>query len=381
MYRKTYMEIDTERLKKNIKKIKTVYKDYKYYFGVVKNNAYGHGIECIKYMKEAGINYFAVSSLEEALEIRKIDSKTPVLVLEPITIEAAIEASKHNITITIDDKKYYDELKTKKIKLKYHIKIDTGMNRFGTKCKEDITDMYNDANKYLYLEGIYTHLTTGNINSDYYYKHINEFMKLTEDINLNKIDIVHLDRSLTMEQHDKLPFANGVRLGIIMYGFANRGFIPSKINKLLAKFRGKTLKNIKPKLQLEQVASFKSTVIEIKNVKKGEVVGYAGMHIASEDEKIAIVPYGFADYLYNNLTYVSIKNCKYKTIAINMDVTIILVDEKVKVGDTVEIFGDNINLRTKALDTNQNVYKVLASVSNRVPRIYKEKDKSVEIKY
>ena len=53
MYRKTYMEIDTERLKKNIKKIKTVYKDYKYYFGVVKNNAYGHGIECIKYMKEA----------------------------------------------------------------------------------------------------------------------------------------------------------------------------------------------------------------------------------------------------------------------------------------------------------------------------------------
>ena len=105
------------------------------------------------------------------------------------------------------------------------------------------------------------------------------------------------------------------------------------------------------------------------------------MHIASEDETIAIVPYGFADYLYNNLTYVSIKNCKYKTIAINMDVTIILVDEKVKVGDTVEIFGDNINLRTKALDTNQNVYKVLSSVSNRVPRVYKEKDKSVEIKY
>ena len=111
------------------------------------------------------------------------------------------------------------------------------------------------------------------------------------------------------------------------------------------------------------------------------MVGYAGMHLAKENEKIAIVPYGFGDYLYNNLSNVYINGNNYKTIAINMDVTTIKVDDNVNIGDEVEIFGDKISLRKKALDTNQNVYKVLASVSTRVPRVYKYNDREYEIKY
>ena len=67
MYRQTYVEIDLDKIETNIKTIKDKYSGYRYYFGVVKNNAYSHGIESITAMINGGINYLAVSSLEEAL--------------------------------------------------------------------------------------------------------------------------------------------------------------------------------------------------------------------------------------------------------------------------------------------------------------------------
>ncbi|MBR6903158.1 MAG: alanine racemase, partial [Clostridia bacterium] len=84
MFRKTYLEVDLEALKYNIGQIKKTYGDYRYYFGVVKANAYGAGIYSVNAMIKAGINYLAVSSLEEALDIRKYNGDIPILVMEPI---------------------------------------------------------------------------------------------------------------------------------------------------------------------------------------------------------------------------------------------------------------------------------------------------------
>ncbi len=381
MYRKTYVEIDCNKLENNIKKTIKTYNSYKYYFGVVKNNAYNHGIECIKYMINSGINYLCVAILEEALEIRKIDKNIPVLILEPIELNSIKDAFDNNITITIDDRNQFDNLLKSKLKGKFHIKINSGMNRFGLNNKEDVAYIVNNANNNLLNEGIYTHLSNGSIYSEEYSKAISKFVELTSLIDLNNIPIVHLDRSLTMEQHDKLPFANGVRMGIIMYGFANPGYFPSTKVKIINTLLGKKIITIDPKLHLENIFSFKTEVIKINKIKKDDIVGYSGMYKAKEDQTIAILPFGYADYLYNNLTEVSINNKLYPTIAINMDVTFIKVDDTVKVGDKVEIFGDKISIRKKAEDTNTNIYKLLASVSNRVPRVYITKNKKYEIKY
>lgn len=381
MYRNTRAIIDCNKLENNIKKIIKTYDGYKYYFGVVKNNAYGHGIECINYMLNSGINYLAVSSLEEALEIRKINKTVPVIVLEPINLDAAIEASKHNITITIDSLELFNSLLKSKTRIKFHLKIDSGMHRFGIVKKEDANYIYQHANKDLYMEGIYTHLSSGNPANSEYINAKKQFEKITEDIDFNKIDIVHLDRSLTLEQHEKIEYANGVRLGIIMYGYAAPGYNPSWKRKLINMLKGKKIVVSEPKLKLEPIFSFYSEVIEIKEIKAGEIVGYGGMHVAKEDERLAIVPYGFGDYLYNNQSDVCINGKLYPTIVINMDVSIIKVDKNVKIGDQVEIFGDQIKVRQKAHNINQNVYKLLASVSNRVPRVYKYNKETKEIKY
>jgi len=381
MYRKTYVEINLDTIEENIKKIKDTYTGYKYYFGVVKNNAYGHGIYSINAMINGGVNYLAVSSLEEALEVRKINNEIPVLILEPISIEATKVATENNITITVDDTEYFDALIENNIKAKFHLKIDSGMNRFGLKEKKQVNYIYQKSTETLYLEGIYTHLSNGRENSEIYINQINSFKDLTSDIDLNKIDIVHLDRSLTMEQHEKIEFANGVRIGIAMYGISKAVQKPSWKRRLLNKLTFRKNEIIKAKLNLKTAFEFKTHILEIKEVKKGEIVGYGGIYKAKEDIQIALMPYGFADYLYNNMNEVCINGKFYPIISINMDVTTILIDNTIFVGDEVEIFGNKISLRKRSRDIGQNIYKLLTSVTTRVPRIYKYKNREIEIKY
>jgi len=381
MYRKTYVEINLDTIEENIKKIKTTYSGYKYYIGVVKNNAYGHGIYSINAMINGGINYLAVSSLEEALEVRKINKEIPVLILEPISLESTKVAAENNITITVDNTEYFDTLIENNIKVKFHLKIDSGMNRFGLKEKEKVNYIFEKSSEILYLEGIYTHLSNGRTNSEIYINQINSFKHLTSDIDLSKIEIVHLDRSLTMEQHEKIEFANGVRMGIAMYGIAYTPPKPSWKRRLLNKLTFKKNEIIKPKLDLNTAFEFKTHILEVKDVKKGEIVGYGGTYSAKEDIKIALMPYGFADYLYNGMNEVYIKGKAYQVISINMDVTTILIDDTISVGDEVEVFGKQISLRKRSREIGQNIYKLLTSITTRVPRIYKYKNEEIEIKY
>ena len=379
MYRKTYALIDCDKLESNIKEITSKYSDYKYYFGVVKANSYGHGIESIKYLINGGINYLATSSLEEALKVRKLYKKIPILILEPIHYDDVIMASKNNITITIDNVDLFKKLVKNKINVKFHIKVDSGMNRFGFKNKEDIKYVYDNSNDIVSLEGIFTHLATG-MGSEYM-RELNNFKELTSLIDLNSIPIVHLDRSLTLEQHDKISFANGIRLGIVMYGFNKREYTPSLKRRVLDKLLCRRSTNNPSILKLDTVFGLYSEVIEKKSVKKGEIVGYSGFFKADEDILIGILPIGFADYLYINTSYVSINNKLYKVIANYMDVTAIIIDDSVKVGDKVEIFGNNISVRKSSSYANINVYKNICSVTNRVPRVYKYKNKEEEIEY
>ena len=379
MYRKTYVEVDCERLENNIKDIKEKYNNYKYYIGVVKANCYGHGINSIKYLISGGINYLATSSLEEALKVRKMYKHIPILILEPIHYDDIIVASKHDITVTIDSKNQFDELLNNKVKVKFHIKIDTGMNRFGFKDKYDIKYVYDNSDKRLYLEGIFTQLYSGVGVS--LKKEIDCFKDLTSLIDLNKIDIIHIDRSLTLEQHDNIPFENGIRLGIVMYGFKKEIYKPSWKRKLFDIITFKK-SNITPSiLDVKPVLSFYTEVIEIKNVLANENIGYGGMFDTKDNVKIGILPYGFADYLFINKSYVSINGKRYKIITNYMDVSTILIDDNVIINDKVEIFGNNISIRQASNWANVNIYKNICSITNRVPRLYKYKDKYEEIEY
>ena len=392
MYRKTYAIIDEDKLKNNIKEIKAKYDNYKYYIGVVKNNAYNHGIKIINSLIEGGINYLAVSSLEEALDARKYNSKIPILCLEVIDLDYIYDCINNNVTITVESLEYLEKLN--KIKLdfpnKIHLKLNTGMNRLGISEVKEVNKCVSiiSENKKLILEGIYTHFATSGISDKYYDDQMKKFQELTKDIDLTSIPIVHLGRSLTLVNHDKPDFVNGIRLGIIMYGFSQsikedtslRGKLRAiKRKKLIKKFNiSKTY--LTNDLNLKTAFSLYSNVMTIKKVKNKEFVGYGANFFADRDIKVAIIPIGYADGVTIKYKNVSIKGQKYQIIADSMDMLMVKVDNTVKIGDKVEIFGENISIREASRNNGCNSYRLFNMITNRVPRIYKKDKEKIEIK-
>lgn len=387
MYRKTYVKIDNKILTNNVKEIIHKYHHYKYYIGVVKANAYGHGDYIVNDLIKGGINYLAVSSLEEALSIRKYNQEIPILCLEPIGTDYLSIIIENNITITIDSLEYTKELVKQDISklLKIHLKLDTGMSRLGFNNQNNIEESISllKKNSNIYLEGIYTHLATSGINDIYYDRQINKFKELTSNIDLEAIDIVHLNRSITLTHHEKLPFETGTRLGIIMYGFNQSLPNPTGLRKIKYHLLHK-IKKISPTimsndLKLSAAFSLYTEVISIHQIKKGDFVGYGAGFIAKEDLIVATLPIGYADGMNSSMKYVYIGKNKYEIIGdICMDMTIIKVDKNVKLYDKVEIIGKNNSIRTVANNMHTNAYHVMTGITTRVPRIY---DDNQEIKY
>ena len=393
MYRKTYALIDEDILKENIKEIKNKYNNYKYYIGVVKNNAYGHGIKIVNSLIEGGVNYLAVSSLEEAIEIRKYNSEISVLCLEVIDLEYIYDCINNDVTITVESLEYLEELI--KIKLDYpikiHMKLNTGMNRLGISDEKEVNECVKllKENKNIIFEGIYTHFATSGISDKYYDEQLEKFKKLTKNIDLKDIPIVHLGRSLTLVNHDKPEFVNGIRLGIIMYGFSQS---MKEDKSLKGKFREIKRKRLIKKynisktyltndLNLKTAFKLYSTVMTIKKVKEKEFVGYNASIFATKDIKIAVIPIGYADGVTKKYKYVYINNKKYDIVADSMDMLMVKVDNEVKVNDKVEIFGDNITIKEVSNYNGCNSYRVFNMISIRVPRIYKKNNEFIEIKY
>lgn len=348
-----YIEINKNILSENVKNIiKT--QQYKYYIGVVKANAYGHGFDIINILVDSGINYLAVVSLDEATEIRKRNKEIPILCLNPIDLKDIDKIKENNITLTISSLNYYDKLKALALKnIKVHIKVETGLNRFGFQNKDEINRVYNSIleDDNLVLEGIFTHLSSSIYPDQKYYDQINKFKELTQDLDYSKIPIIHIFKSNTAYFLEKLSFCNGVRLGITMYGV-----LPEE--------------NVREKLNINTAFKFKSRVIEVKEVKKDSYVGYNNKYKVEEDSYIAVVPVGYSDglHLINDGNYVLINNIKYKTVGgVNMNAITVLVDEKVSLDDEVIIID---NIYDYAKYNNISAYMVFTMLDSNIPRIY-----------
>lgn len=393
MYRQTYVEISHNNLTNNVKEIKKKYPEYKYYIGIVKNNAYHHGIKIVNALKKGGINYFAVSSLEEALELRKFNTDTPVLILEPIEKEYIYDCVNNNITITVENLEYLKEIAKLDIKyeLKIHLKLDTGMNRLGLKSNEEVKNAIEilEKNSKLFLEGIYTHFATSGINDKIWDNQIEKFQELTKNVDLSKIPIVHLGRSLTLVNHPKISFCNGIRLGIIMYGFSQsqkkdtslKGQIRNIKNNYLRKKYNISSTTIQNDLNLKTAFSLYSIVMSVRPILAGEYVGYNANFVSKENGYILTIPIGYADGVDKRFKYVYINNQRYQIVADTMDMIMIFANNKIEEGTKVEIFGEKITMQELSGRLHQNAYHIFNQIQNRVPRLHITDDGIEKTKY
>ncbi len=382
MYRNTYVKIDEEKLCGNVKEITSRYPEYKYYFGVVKGNAYGHGMYVVNSLIRGGVNYLAVATMEEAVKVREFNGEIPILCLEPISLSFLEDVIRCKITLTVDSLSYFNELNalSPKEKVKVHIKLDTGMNRLGIKEREEVEALFSaPRHENVEIEGIYTHLATSGTSDFFYEKQMRKFSELTENIDLNQIPIVHTGRSLTLVHQKKPSFVNGVRLGICLYGFSQSIPEPQGLRKLkrdllikLGKIPDAVLQN---SLKLQTAFSLYSSVISVKKVKKGEFVGYGASFIARRDMNVATLAIGYYDGMRDSMKHVFLGGKKCPILgSLCMDMTHIEVPEGVCVGDLAEIFGENISLRHAAREAGVSAYKLLTGITSRVPRLYGEEE-------
>lgn len=343
-YRNTLAIINLKNINNNVCNIINTYSGYKYYIGVVKADCYGHnGYKVINEIIKAGCNYLAVSSLEEAIIIRK-KFNIPILCLGIINTKYVDIAINNNIDITVASLEYLDKIKDKNATI--HLKIDTGMNRLGIKSKKEFDSIINKLkNSNLILKGIYTHIYEAK-NRAIYEKQISKFKEIVGNYT-DKIDMVHVAQSETLTKYPKLEFTNGCRLGIAMYGL---------------------IKNLK----FLSTFSLISEVIEIKKVKKGETVGYDGNFKATKDTFIGIISIGYADGINRRIVgaYVYINNKKYNIVSICMDMIMVEIDNSINIGDIVYIYKDNNHILYLSDYLNTIPYELICNVSKRVPRKY-----------
>lgn len=353
LHRDTYAEINLKYLKENIE---TTYKKFKRpLMAVIKADAYGHGYrEVATYIKDIEyLEMFAVATLPEAIELRELGITKGILILGavPTSKEEIDLAIKYDISLTMISLDYMHHLETliDQQPLKIHIKLDTGMHRIGLTSKAQLDEMLNtiDYNKFI-LEGIFTHYATADGEQAAFDQQRKLFYDLVAD---HKFKYIHCCNSAAMAYHHD-DRSNLGRIGIIMYGIDPAG---------------------NETKEFKQVMSLYSKVALIKKIKAGDRVGYGLTYTADEDEYLATIPIGYADGLIrkNQGRNVYI-NGKYFEIVgrVCMDQIMVRVDETIKEGDKVEIFGAHISLASMARELETIPYEIICLITKRVDRLY-----------
>ena len=380
-----YIEINIDNLKHNVNTILNKYNDYDYYIGVLKGDAYGHGEYIVNELLNDGINYFAVATIKEALDIRKYNKDVPILLLEPISLEKIDLCINNNLTLTLHNIDYVKKLiSILNNNIKIHIKIDSGMGRLGFNdkfaLKETIDILKN--NKFINIEGIYSHFATIGVFDKKWDNQIHNFKDITSLIDINSIPIRHMGSSITLLTHPKIDFTNGIRIGTIMYGYN----ITYRLDNNGLKNRLRYIRNIikQKKLNISQTyinvdldllpcMKFYTSILDIKKINKSESIGYGANVILKKDTYIGIIPIGYNNGIgTNNIDrFVIINNKKYKVLSIGMNMSFIELDNDININDKVIILDNkNITIGMLGRFTNRTFHEMLLNIGKNNERRY-----------
>lgn len=343
--------------------------------GVVKANAYGHGIEeTSRKLVELGVDFLGVANYDEAIRLRRLIPETPILVFGTL-IHSKLEPAKyvsilhhHNLTATVASvgtAKFLDNYSRKfRRKFKVHIKVDTGMRRIGLDYKGAYRSILQIAAlKNLELEGIFMHFAESESRNKAFSRlQLKRFKKLLAELKKAGIEfpIIHAANSgAVVDMKDS--YFNMVRPGLLLYGYD-----PGSSSK--------------SRIKLKPVMNLKSKVTFIKKIDSGESVSYGRQYTSKKPVFVGSVPIGYGDgywRLLTNKSNVLINKVFYPQIgAVTMDWIMVELGSRysIKIGDDVLLMGqDNgisIGADKLAALCGTIPYEMLCAVADRVERIY-----------
>ena len=281
---RAYIEIDLNNLEYNVKTLRKAMPPKCRMMAVVKAEAYGHGAyEISTHLEKIGVRAFAVATIDEGISLRKYGIRGEILILGYTSIDRASELKKYNLIQTLISFEYANALNRQKVIVNTHIKIDTGMHRLGipSDCVSDVKKIFTMKN--INVCGIFTHLccSDSSLPDDIAFTkgQIYDFYNLIGNLKKSGISIpkLHVQSSYGLLNYPELK-CSYIRTGIALYGVKS---LPDD--------------NIKLQLDLRPVLSLKSRVVLIRQIEKGDSVGYGRSFIAERNSRIAILPIGYGD--------------------------------------------------------------------------------------
>lgn len=367
-YRSTYLNVDLSAILNNYNTVRTLHSD-KTVIPVVKANSYGLGsVKIAQHLMKNGADFFAVATLDEAIELRMHGINAQILILGVIPLEDINKAIQHRVALTVPSLQWIQhaiELITddNEKNLWLHVKLDTGMGRLGIKSLEEYKEVIDliQSHSHLVFEGVYTHFANADEpgdSMDYQYEQFETLVTQAE-----KPKFIHSQNSAGSLLRN-FELCNAVRLGISLYGYYPSEYVKEKVET-----------------ELQPSAQLLTQVVQTKYLKVGESVSYGSTYTATEDIKIAILPIGYADGYLRSMqgAFVNVKGHQCEVIGrVCMDQMIIKVPDDVKEGDTVTLLDNTYDspqsAETLAQKQDTISYEVLCNLGRRLPRIYQVDD-------
>ncbi|MFA5389345.1 MAG: alanine racemase [Candidatus Omnitrophota bacterium] len=368
-YRPTSAEIDLGAIRHNLEIVSHIVGDGTMILGVVKADAYGHGMSEVSKAITDYVDYFGVASLDEAGALRAIGIKKPILVVGAILPEEIDGVIRFNTIQTVSDIDIPRRLsrlgKSRNKKIKVHIKIDTGMGRLGFWHEDAVGFVRKIAGlENIIVDGIFTHFPNAEADMVFTHNQIKDFKRLVKELQDNNIHIPVKHTANSMGLIDfKDSHMNMVRPGLMMYGIYPKESL---------------MKNI----LLKPALTLKTKITHLKRVPGGRGISYGMTYVTRKPTAIATIPVGYGDGYsrhFSNKAEVLVKG-KRCPIAGRVCMDMCMIDtghlKNVKAGDEVILIGSQGNETIRAEELarliNTIPYEVLCNIGRRVPRIYKK---------
>lgn len=382
MSRCTKAIIFEKNLENNIKEIRKFVEPETEICIAVKADSYGHNaVLTSKLAEKNGVNFLAVATVEEGIELRDAGIKANILLLSLCTPDDFYSLFEYSITPLVFTPEYItllsdaaDAYFKSSEKFSVHLAVDTGMGRIGCYPDEALEQAKMiDNSKHLKLAGMITHFCVSDgvseDNQAFTREQFNEFKRAVDSVKNAGINpgICSCGSSAALMNNTDMHFGM-VRPGIITYGY-----YPDEVTEKYLSSKG-------VKLNLKPVMAFKTKVVAIRNFPKGKTISYGRTFTCDKDTKIAVLPVGYADGLLRRFSpglEVTINGKNYPVRGrICMDQCMVELgadNDDVKLWDDVWIFGPK---ECGALNTADDLaklgntisYEVLTSLSKRIKR-------------
>ena len=368
---RAWAQIDLDCIVHNLNEIRKLTERKSEIIAVVKADAYGHGVfGILPTLLENGVRKFAVSLLDEAIQLRKNGVSAPILVLSYTDVSRAGEILKNNVTQTVYNMELARALSEASIltnrEAKIHIKVDTGMSRVGFPAGYSAVKEISKIGALpgITIEGIFTHFASADeADRSFTLIQFEKFMSICTELARVGIyiPIKHTCNSAGVMCYPEMRL-DAVRPGIIMYGY-----YPSEA--------------VGRNIHLKPAMTLKASVILVKEIEKNTYVSYGRKFKASRTTKLATIPIGYADgypRCIDNKGRVLIHG-EYAPIVgrICMDqcmIDVTDIKEEVRIGDEVVMFGSQgdkqITVEEVAGNAGTINYETISVVGKRVPRVY-----------